>query len=287
VSAILTRLLQGLAYLLAFLPFKAQSLLVVTLGKALYALDRKGRGILLRNTALVYEVAPHSSFARLFAHQVYRSQIRCGLEAFKALLRPDTIEIRGMDEFKARVRELETCGPVIACTAHLGAWELAGFCCHKASALGFVALAKESRLSALTNLLTWLRGKFCVKVLYVGKKTIVRDVLLALKSHMVGFVADQKPQARQGILVSFLGQPTELVSGPEKFALKASASVVALYVVRTGDGQYTVISDVILHRAAEAMVSDGVISKRLAESMERAIRLYPEQWAWNYKRWRA
>jgi KDO2-lipid IV(A) lauroyltransferase len=150
-----------------------------------------------------------------------------------------------------------------------------------------VALAKESRLSALTNLLTWLRGKFCVKVLYVGKKTIVRDVLLALKSHMVGFVADQKPQARQGILVSFLGQPTELVSGPEKFALKASASVVALYVVRTGDGQYTVISDVILHRAAEAMVSDGVISKRLAESMERAIRLYPEQWAWNYKRWRA
>lgn len=278
-------LLKLIVHLIAFLPARMREGTANCLGTLGARFDRKGRRILLANVAGIYALPGHSVFAKLFVGQVYRSQMLSLFNTLRELIRPGSLRLDGLDQFKAAVKTLEASGPVIACTAHLGAWELAGYCCNLASARGFVPLAKSQKFPGLTAFLDWMRMKFSSSVILVDRKSLVKDVLRALQSHFVGFVADQKPMARQGILVPFMGQPTEFVSGPARFAAQTKASIIALYVVRTGREHYRVLHEVV-HSAADPLPTLESLTEHLAQSMERAIRLYPEQWAWNYKRWR-
>ena len=66
---------------------------------------------------------------------------------------------------------------------------------------------------------------------------------------------------------------------------KKNVSAIGMYCVRQGPSQFRLIATEIL-ADDHGMKDEEEISKRLAADMERIIRLYPEQWAWNYKRWK-
>jgi KDO2-lipid IV(A) lauroyltransferase len=123
-------------------------------------------------------------------------------------------------------------------------------------------------------------------VLWTDKKSLLRDMLKALKNgESVGFVMDQKPEGRQGPLVTFLGVPTEFVSGPGQMTAKTGCGVVSIFCLREGPFKYRILSE-MLAAPGVAMADEAVLTQRMADAITRVVRLYPEQWTWNYKRWR-
>jgi len=242
------------------------------------------------NLQRVYALPQHSYFARLFAGQVFRQQILIGLETLRAIRRPSCLNILGLAELQAQVASAAAAGRGhILVTAHLGSWELCAYYAQQAASKPLHVLAKPSRSPLLTAFLGVLRERMGSHVLWTDKKSLLREMLAALKrGEALGFVMDQKPDGRSGPLVSFLGVPTEFVAGPEVMARKMGCPVIAIFCVREGLLTYRLLSETLFAADAEALAAlpEGAVTARCSAAIERVIRAYPEQWTWTYKRWR-
>jgi KDO2-lipid IV(A) lauroyltransferase len=100
----------------------------------------------------------------------------------------------------------------------------------------------------------------------------------------LSFVMDQKPIGRQGPEVDFFGHKVAFVSGPAAMSIKTGAPILAVYCFRIGPARYRLKWEVIDPQGTKKTVD--TLTAELAHSIEGAIRLYPEQWCWNYKRWK-
>jgi len=95
---------------------------------------------------------------------------------------------------------------------------------------------------------------------------------------------DQRPDGRKGPIVDFMGQATQFVVGPAWASIRNGSPVVSVFCIRTGPWQYKLLSSTLL--AADHGKTDTIeVTQLMASEIERIIRLYPEQWVWNYNRW--
>lgn len=243
---------------------------------------------LFTNLEEVYDLPRHSIFARTFAHQVLEHQVIVALEAVRVMGQDrDELNILGYDSFKESINRLRSHNKgVIVITGHLGCWELVARYSARATDSMFNALAKPSKNAAVTSFLDRSRARMNTHVLWNHKKSILKDMLRVLKNgDVLGFVMDQKPEKRQGPEVDFFGRRTPFVSGPAKLACKQDVPVVAVFCLREGAGSYRIIHKVI-RDVDDPGQTELDLTQKMASEIERVIRLYPEQWVWNYKRWK-
>ncbi len=237
----------------------------------------------------VYAMRPLANFTRLFLDQIWYIQARIALDTFKGILWPKKLKMDGFAEIAKSVQELMAKNPqkgIIFITAHLGSWEMAGQMAAKACGRPFYVLAKPSRYGWATLFLDYLRQKTGAYVLWTNKKSIARDMLKTLdKGEGLGFVMDQKPQGRIGHTVSFFDIPTEFVTGPAAMAIQKKVPIVTMFCLRVGERHYRLLSKTITD-AGPDMPDALTLTQSMACAIEEAIRLYPEQWCWDYKRWR-
>ncbi|HYX32110.1 MAG TPA: lysophospholipid acyltransferase family protein [Oligoflexus sp.] len=251
-------------------------------------LSKRDQKLIASNVQRVYALPAHSSFAKSFEQQVFRSQWCVLMETLRAnLSQQDPIQVEGLDELAGTTQELQAAGKgLIIVTAHLGNWEFVARYTARASGRRFHALAKPSKLPELTAILDDLRQRMNTAVLWTDSKSILKDMLKLLKAgECLGFVMDQKPEGRVGPVVRFFQQPTEFVSGPAKLSIRQGSPVLAVFCMRTGLLQYRIIQKLIVP-ADHGCIDEIELTQRMATSIESVIRLYPEQWLWNYKRWR-
>ncbi len=239
------------------------------------------------NVEKIYGLRRGTHFAVMFARQNLHHQLVCGLETMRAIQEPEIIEVSGLDALKDHVSAAEAAGRGhLLVTAHLGSWELCAYYGQKAGAKQFHVLAKPSRSRAVTALLERMRVKMGTKVLWTDKKTLVRDMLGALKrGESLGFVMDQKPEGRKGPVVDFLGVPTDFVSGPATMASRTGAAVISIFCLREGPFRFRLVSET-LASSGHGITDELALTQRMASAIDRVIRLYPEQWTWNYRRWK-
>lgn len=251
-------------------------------------LARKDRFQLRANVHAVYGLPPATTFGRLFERQVFEHQCVCALETLHGLARPETLTLTGFEALASLGAAAAAAGRGhILVTAHLGAWELCALYGKRAVPGRFLVLAKPPRYESVRDELADLRRQAGVEVLWTDRKSLLRDMLTALRENdAVGFVMDQKPEGRRGPVVSFLGRPTEFVSGPAAMALRTGCCVTAFFCVREGPFQYRMLSTAIVGPNQTTTETECALTARMAAAIEDAIRLYPEQWTWNYKRWR-
>lgn len=274
---------------LAEVPTTLHGLLVSILWWVSFPFTDRERELILANIERVYEMRPQTSFAKTFVRQVLESQLRVYIETIQYVFRPERVTVLGVEDCRKFIatRVGEGRGAVVI-TCHLGSWELAGHFAALALQKPFQVLAKPSRTKWLNPLLDQLRRKLRMSVLWTDAKSLYRDMLKALDAgEGLGFVMDQRPGLRtSGHSVTFMGVPdTMIVSGPAKMIAKKNVPALGVYCVRQGPSQFRLIATEIL-ADDHGMKDEEEISKRLAADMERVIRLYPEQWAWNYKRWK-
>lgn len=250
---------------------------------------RKDLKRLRENVHHIYGLPARSHFAAMFERQCFAHQIRCGFETLRAMQKPQCIEISGFESLQTLVKAAEARGkPHILITAHLGAWELAAYFAGRAGQKTLSVLAKPSRYQAVTQTLDKLRrSSLGTPVLWTGSKSLLRDMLSILRrGEPIGFVMDQKPEGRQGPIVPFMGIMTPFVSGPAVMALRADAAVLGIFVVREGAYRYRILSETVWQGLEVDSPDETELTARMAQAIERVIRAYPEQWTWNYKRWR-
>ncbi len=241
------------------------------------------------NVERVYGLAPRSVFSRSFVRQNQYQQAVLLLETIRFLFRPHTVAITGIEEARKKLQTAAQASGIVIITAHQGAWELAGHCVTLATDRPFHVLAKPSKSRWLTPVLNNVREKLGMKVLWTDSKSILRDMMaVAQRGEHLGFVMDQRPMAKQGGYPSvFLGvKDTPIVSGPVTMIIRKNMPAFGVYLVRVGRAKYHFVCDEIVppnHQLKE----EAVVAQRLADNMSQIIRRYPEQWSWNYRRWKA
>ena len=287
----MTRFLAGLLALLLsslkLVPRAFYPALATLLAGVIRPFAGKDLARLRSNVQRIYALPPESHFSKMFEKQVFRHQLLCALETMRAIQSPEVLTVTGFEEWSRLIKAAEDVGKGhIVVTAHLGSWELCAYFGQKAALKPFHVLAKPAKSAAVTAFLDGLRSRMGTRVLWTDKKSLLRDMLKALRSgESVGFVMDQKPEGRQGPLVEFLGLPTEFVSGPAQMTVKTGCAAFSVFCVREGAFRYRLVSQALVP-PGHAETDEAALTQRMADVITGAIRLYPEQWTWNYKRWR-
>lgn len=269
----------------AHLPAPFFKVLCLVASFLLVLLARKDRRIISQNVFRVFGLAKQSRSCRTFADQCLSSAVHCSLETLRAVFHPRSVKILGMENLSKELSRFSSSQEVVCITSHLGSWELAGHVLAKASSRKFYGLAKPSKNPGFSEFLNNVRNRLDINVLWTGKSSIVKDMMTVLKGgNILGFVMDQKPLVANSPKVDFLGIETPMVSGPATMTLHFKCPVFAVHVVREGAMVYRVIAKEIVYRPTQTAEE---LTATFASEIASVIRAYPEQWCWNYRRWKS
>jgi lauroyl/myristoyl acyltransferase len=239
------------------------------------------------NIRYVLGIQERSWASHQFAFQCIRHQIYIFFETFCLCQRSREIQLEGIDELRQIIRQAEDEGRgFVVITGHLGNWEFVGHAAAIASSGPFYALAKPSGSQWVTLLLDAARHFLGIRILWTGSRTILGKMVSVPQSgHGIGFVMDQKPDSRQGHPCLFLGIPATFVGGPALVVSKTQCPVIAIFCVRIARNRYRVVSE-RLFADGQRPVEQSRLTMAFADRISAAIREHPEQWVWNYRRWR-
>lgn len=279
-------LLWLLVRVLAAVPCWLQNLLVRLGVRYWLWFAKRDQEILFANLEHIWDLPRQSTFARSFARQVIASQMHAFFDSLIGIVHPEKITVEGLNHLQQVVRQAEAAGKgQILITGHMGSWELVGSYCAKAAEGPFYALAKSPRSPRAKALLEKVRGWGNCHILWTDNRLqLARSMLEILRNKAwLAFVMDQKPNGRRGPLVQFFGQETPFVAGPATAALQRGCPIIGVFCLRTGMRTYRLLSTPLVGPDCQESLDD--LTQLLAAHIENVIRLYPEQWCWNYKRW--
>ncbi len=274
--------------LIAAIPPRCLGLFVWAIYWISYPFTRRDRRVIQSNILRVYGLPRHSEFSKRFAKQNQTIQALIMLETIKYLFKPNQIEITGLEEAHLKLQAASGESGVVIITGHHGSWELAGYAATTGLERSFHVLAKPSKALWLTPILKSIREKLGMKVLWTDSKSLLRDMMsISQKHEHLGFVMDQRPGSKQGgHSCVFLGVPnTQIVPGPVVMATRKNMPVYGVYMMRTGVCKYRFYCDEVLP-VGHGMTDEMAVAQMMADSISSMIKKYPEQWSWNYRRWK-
>lgn len=274
--------------LIAFIPKFLLGPMASFLTVLLCLLAKKDILTIRKNVELVYKLPLNADFSRDFSRQVIKTQLLLFFETIRYIFRPHEVSITGLDEARQKLESASENSGVVIIAAHHGAWELAGHCAAMFLKRDFYALAKPSRLGWFTGVLDDFRRRLGMKVLWTDSKSLLKDMMaVANRNEHLGFVMDQRPSKRtNGYECRFLGvEGTPIVQGPALMAAKKNMPVYGIHAVRLGGCRYQFQTTEVLS-AGHGLTDEVKITQLMADDLTQMIFRYPEQWAWNYRRWK-
>ncbi len=281
-----TRLLFGL---MAKVPVSWMSNLGVLIGRFFYAIDKKHRGITLRNLARIFPEKPQSErekIARAAFAQVGRTLMEIPyvfLSDKERLLKH--IRIEGEDVLNDALAENRG---VFLMAAHFSNWELMGM---MPSILGHETsnIYRPLNQKPLDAFTLASRTRFGTNL--YPRNTGLRWLVKALKAnHCIIVALDQHMGAGNGIRVPFLGHIASTTGLPSPFVIKSKTPMVGMALER----QHNSFDFVLKFWRIEApevtgnKINDEIaVMTQACKSFDDVIKSHPEQWLWMHRRWRA
>lgn len=175
---------------------------------------------------------------------------------------------------------------VILVTGHYGNWEIAAAAvASRGFPIGAIVRRQGNRL--VDERLQSLRRKLGVETIYQGQAP-ARVPRLLRSNGVVGIVGDQDAR-RSGIFVPFFGRLASTHRGPALFALRLGAPVFSCIAHRLpgNDVRYEVRGErVEFERTGDLDRDVKALTTELAQRLEKAIRMAPEQYFWFHRRWK-
>ncbi len=206
----------------------------------------------------------------------------------RAALRKRTT-LRGEELLRAAVREGRG---VVAVSAHLGNWEMAGAA---VAAHGYpmdIVVARQ-RNARFDRYLTGARERLGVGIIPRGEAP--RGVLRALGAgRVIGITGDQDARSA-GIFTHFFGRPASTARGPAVLGMRAGALIITLIVIREPGWRprYTVHLEPLAGQLPVDTPRGGgrdemaaAITQSFTTRIEHWVRTHPEQYLWHHRRWK-
>ncbi len=188
---------------------------------------------------------------------------------------------------------LDSCAdvPVVATTAHLGAWELLGGLLNlMAPQAHKQVVVKATRDAAMHRVIKRMRTHSTVRIQEHNNAAL--SVLRNLsKKGLSAFLVDHNCRREDAVFLPFLGRAAAVNLGPALLALRAKALVWPTFLIReTGKpARYRLCFEDPLDTrilAGERQERINAIALFYTQTVERYVRRYPEQWFWMHRRWK-
>ncbi len=282
----------GLLGLCRILPKSWVYALFAGLGALSYPILLQRRKLALKNTEIAFPEKSKAErkgivrrhFFNLAESMATNTLITSGRITNEELF--DMVEVDNWELLEQSYEAAET--GLLVYSAHLGNWELLP---------QYLALRMKNRLNVISRasnnpllekrIIRPLRERFGVHVFY--KKNALLNMRKAFrKKEAVGLLVDQWLNLYEGVVIRFFGRHAGTTSTPAIMQIRLGATVVPLFMVKTGKMKYRLI----IEEPVE-WTDNGMPLKKQATRLtrvhqgiiEEAIKAYPDQWFWIHNRW--
>lgn len=255
-------------------------------GRFLFFISAKRRNIILTNLSIAF---PEKSDGERLALAKRASRAGGQLIAEfpkawfgdKELIDRQIIKVVGSNLLEEYSRHHQ---PVIIVTPHIGNWEF--FVQWLQIHFTFFGLYTSSRLPQVDRLILEARSKFGAAPFPANSKGVLNILRKLKKGGIMAMLPDQVPQKGGGIYSPFFGQSAYTMTLLHKMIQKTNAKLLFAYCVRReGKGGFDLIIEQPLFDDQEQDIE--LFNAELNQHIEKIIRLYPEQYVWDYKRFKS
>ncbi len=181
-----------------------------------------------------------------------------------------------------------TSRPVVATTAHFGAWEILGkltVILTEKPGMIVVRLPKDRSLGRVI-----VHQRSGARVRIQEHRNAVSKVFRHLhKGGIVGFLADHNCLRHEALFLPFLGKTAAVNSGPALLAVRSKALLWPAFLLRLPHERFKLIS----YPPLDTCKLEGSRTEKMEQcatyytrAIEDIVHRYPEQWFWMHKRWK-
>ena len=172
---------------------------------------------------------------------------------------------------------------ILMLTPHMGAFELLSLWI--GAHAPFVAMYRQPRIAAVESIMLAGRERFDVQMATADIKGI-RVMLRHLKNKgLVGLLPDQVPDGQgEAVVADVFGRPAMTMTLPAKLLRQTGAGLVIMFAKRVAaPHRFELYFEVV----DAAMTGEPAIDAlTINQYMEKLIRMAPEQYLWNYNRYK-
>ncbi len=258
------------------------------LGIVMYYLDWEHRKVALQNLSLAFGQEKSASEIRGIARRTFQNLGMTTIEFFRipkmdAETFKERVKIEGLEE---ALRLLEKKKGALLLIGHFGNWELMGLM-SKVIGNPIMVIAKPMKKNKwVDQFITKIRNAGGLEVISSVKAS--RKVMKALsQNRVVGILIDQRAKRSEGIWADFFGRKAPTTPSLAVLAMKTSAPVLPVFMVRNGFQKHR-----LLIKEPLELIHTGDIKKDVDantqlfnHTLESMIRQYPDQWFWVHRRW--
>ncbi len=199
--------------------------------------------------------------------------------SYNRWLRPKVVSNNGEELLLNKVGDRKG---VILLAPHLGNWEVLGL---KLSELTQVtSLYQPPELAALENLIRQAREKAGARLVPTNKSGVAALLKALRRGELVAILPDQVPDHRSGgAFAPFFGQPALTMTLVHNLIVRTGCGVLIAYAKRVKGG-----FEIVYHEVDSGVYSkdDAIALAAMNSSVERCVREVPEQYQWEYKRFK-
>jgi KDO2-lipid IV(A) lauroyltransferase len=257
------------------------------LGGLAYLIDARHRRIVKRNLQFVHPEWPLDNINRI-SIKTFQSIGITVLEILQmtCFSKEDILQkvrIKGKENLLNTTKSPKG---VIMISAHIGNWEM----CHlflstylqKTQVV--VAQNQPVFIERIINKLRTSTGNRIIS----KKGAMIKLVRTLRKGKIIGLLIDQGTSRREGVDVTFFGRNTYATYAASLLAARYNCQVLPVYCIREHDAKLTVVVEppLKLHKTDDVHSDLQTNTQIMTDSVEKIIRLYPEQWLWFHKRWK-
>lgn len=265
--------------LLSYLPLSWLYALGAMGGRMAYRFDKKFAHAISVNASI-------AGYGNSEFWQKNAEQIGCGgaelayLWSSKVQSIIPKVKVTGWEQ----VEELRAQGRgVLMLTPHMGAFELLSLWI--GARAPFVAMYRRPRVAQVESIMLEGRERFDVRMATADVKGI-RVMLRHLKNGgLVGLLPDQVPDGQgEAVVAQAFGQPAMTMTLPAKLVRQTGAALVIMFAKRVNaPHRFELYFEVIDAPMSGDSVTDA---QTINDYMEKLIRMAPEQYIWNYNRYK-
>jgi len=166
---------------------------------------------------------------------------------------------------------------------HLGNWELCGL--YFSTRYRMAALYSPPSLPGFEDYMTAQRGRQGTEYVPGDRRGLARLIGMLREGEVAGILPDQSPKATGSAFAPFFGIEVRTMTLVSKLLQKSGATPLITWCQRLPDGSGF---QLVVRRCAEGMADPDpvVATSALNRSVEDCVRAAPEQYQWEYKRFR-
>ena len=277
--------LRALLWLIGHLPLALAQGLGRFIGLCLWAARDRTRKVTDRSIALAYPEMPEAQ-RRTLARDSLRETGKLIAEVPIMWESPVPRCLDLIREFEGQhlLDEARADGQgVVLIVPHLGNWELLGL--YYSTRFSMAALYSPPKMAEMEDYMSQVRGRGGSELVRADRRGVLRLFSILREGGVVGILPDQVPDASGGTYAPFFGIDVLTMKLVSRLVQKTGARAVVTYCERLpGARGFRLVADEADPRLYNDDTDTSVAG--LNATVESVVRRIPEQYQWEYKRFR-